>query len=89
MVSRKGKRPRREPALPPLHELEAEVMEELWSRGEASVRTASMRNVVMGSTVLAGCERAVSLMLLVAVKFSSVNVVTNAEPKWVLAPSLG
>jgi predicted transcriptional regulator len=26
------------PALPPLHELEAEVMEELWSRGEASVR---------------------------------------------------
>jgi predicted transcriptional regulator len=28
-----------EPALPPLHELESEVMEELWSRGEASVRT--------------------------------------------------
>jgi predicted transcriptional regulator len=28
-----------EPALPPLHELEAEVMEELWSQGEASVRT--------------------------------------------------
>src|ERR1700751_1267289 len=39
MVSRKGKRPRREPALPPLHELEAEGMEELWSQGEASVRT--------------------------------------------------
>jgi predicted transcriptional regulator len=29
----------REPALPALHELEAEVMEELWSRGEAPVRT--------------------------------------------------
>jgi predicted transcriptional regulator len=29
--------PRREP--PPLHELEAEVMEELWTQGEASVRT--------------------------------------------------
>jgi predicted transcriptional regulator len=39
MVSRKGKRSRREPALPPLHELESEVMEELWSQGEATVRT--------------------------------------------------
>src|SRR5947209_4230293 len=29
----------REPAPPPLHELEAEVMEELWDRDEASVRT--------------------------------------------------
>jgi predicted transcriptional regulator len=27
------------PALPPLHELEAEVMEEIWSQGEATVRT--------------------------------------------------
>jgi predicted transcriptional regulator len=27
------------PALPPLHELEAEVMEELWSQREATVRT--------------------------------------------------
>src|SRR5580698_153577 len=27
------------PALPPLHELEAEVMEELWSQGEATVRS--------------------------------------------------
>ena len=27
------------PALPPLHELEAEVMEELWSQQEATVRT--------------------------------------------------
>src|SRR5438874_10414260 len=39
MVSRKGKSPRHEPALPALHELEAEVMEELWSRGEATVRS--------------------------------------------------
>ena len=39
MVSPKRKSPRREPALPPLHELEAEVMEELWSRGEATVRS--------------------------------------------------
>src|ERR1700693_4689858 len=39
MVSRKSKSSRREPALPPLHELEAEVMEELWSQGEATVRT--------------------------------------------------
>jgi predicted transcriptional regulator len=28
-----------EPALPPLHELESEVMEELWAGGEAPVRT--------------------------------------------------
>jgi predicted transcriptional regulator len=28
----------REPATPPLHELEAEVMDELWSQGEAPVR---------------------------------------------------
>jgi predicted transcriptional regulator len=27
------------PETPPLHELETEVMEELWARGEASVRT--------------------------------------------------
>jgi predicted transcriptional regulator len=30
---------RGEPALPPLHELEAEVMEELWAQGEAPVRS--------------------------------------------------
>jgi predicted transcriptional regulator len=36
--ARKGKS-RPEPALPPLHELEAEVMEELWSQGEAPVRS--------------------------------------------------
>src|ERR1700740_3668092 len=35
---RKGKS-RREPAVPALHELEAEVMEELWAQGEAPVRT--------------------------------------------------
>jgi predicted transcriptional regulator len=34
----KRNRSSREPALPALHELEAEVMEELWSRGEAPVR---------------------------------------------------
>jgi len=39
MVSRKKRRSSPEPALPQLHELEAEVMEELWSRGEATVRT--------------------------------------------------
>src|SRR5580692_3454256 len=38
MVSGKRNRPRSEPALPQLHELEAEVMEELWSQGEATVR---------------------------------------------------
>jgi len=38
MASRKPKRSRGEPATPPLHELEAEVMEELWSKGEAPVR---------------------------------------------------
>jgi predicted transcriptional regulator len=38
MVARKRKRSSREPALPVLHELEAEVMEELWARGEAPVR---------------------------------------------------
>ena len=30
--------PTANPAPPPLHELEAEVMDELWARGEASVR---------------------------------------------------
>jgi predicted transcriptional regulator len=39
MASAKRKSSRREPALPPLHELEAEVMEELWSQGEAPVRS--------------------------------------------------
>jgi predicted transcriptional regulator len=29
----------RQPATPPLHELEAEVMEEIWTQGEATVRT--------------------------------------------------
>jgi predicted transcriptional regulator len=38
MAPRKRKSTRREPAVPPLHELEAEVMEELWSQGEAPVR---------------------------------------------------
>jgi predicted transcriptional regulator len=28
----------RNPAPPPLHELESEVMEEVWARGEATVR---------------------------------------------------
>jgi BlaI family transcriptional regulator, penicillinase repressor len=39
MAPRKRNSARREPAPPPLHELEAEVMEELWVQGEASVRT--------------------------------------------------
>jgi predicted transcriptional regulator len=38
-MARRRKSPRNEPALPPLHELESEVMEEVWARGEASVRT--------------------------------------------------
>jgi predicted transcriptional regulator len=29
----------RQPATPPLHELESEVMEEIWTEGEATVRT--------------------------------------------------
>jgi predicted transcriptional regulator len=33
------KKARRQPATPPLHELEAEVMEEVWTQGEATVRT--------------------------------------------------
>jgi predicted transcriptional regulator len=39
MASRNKSRPPEEPALPPLHELEAEVMDEVWSQGEANVRT--------------------------------------------------
>src|SRR3984893_4545057 len=38
-MARRRKSSRNEPALPPLHELESEVMEEVWARGEASVRT--------------------------------------------------
>jgi predicted transcriptional regulator len=39
MAPRKKQSSPAQPALPPLHELEAEVMEEVWSRGEATVRT--------------------------------------------------
>lgn len=37
--SRSSRRPRSQPAPPALHELESEVMEQLWSSGEASVRS--------------------------------------------------
>jgi predicted transcriptional regulator len=37
-MPRKPRRSRSEPPTPPLHELESEVMERLWSDGEASVR---------------------------------------------------
>jgi predicted transcriptional regulator len=39
MTARKKKGSPAESALPALHPLEAEVMEEVWSRGEATVRT--------------------------------------------------
>src|SRR5580658_6902899 len=39
MALRKKKSSPSDPALPPLHELEAEVMEELWSQREATVRS--------------------------------------------------
>jgi predicted transcriptional regulator len=39
MPLRKRAKSSREPAPPPLHELESEVMEELWKAGESSVRT--------------------------------------------------
>jgi predicted transcriptional regulator len=39
MPIRKAKSPPPDPVPPPLHELEAEVMEELWKSGEAPVRT--------------------------------------------------
>jgi predicted transcriptional regulator len=38
-MARRRDSSRGEPALPPLHELEAEVMERIWAEGEASVRT--------------------------------------------------
>jgi predicted transcriptional regulator len=38
MAARSTKRSRAKTVLPPLHELESEVMEELWRSGEASVR---------------------------------------------------
>jgi predicted transcriptional regulator len=38
-MARKRDSSRGEPALPELHELEAEVMEQIWAQGEASVRT--------------------------------------------------
>jgi predicted transcriptional regulator len=38
-MARRRKSSRSEPALPLLHELESEVMEEVWAEGEASVRT--------------------------------------------------
>src|SRR6516165_5879213 len=37
-MQRKPSRSRAKPPTPPLHELESEVMEQLWSDGEASVR---------------------------------------------------
>jgi predicted transcriptional regulator len=39
MAAQSKKRSRRPIVPPPLHELESEVMEELWNSGEASVRT--------------------------------------------------
>ena len=39
MAMRSRKRPRARPAPPALHELESEVMEQLWSSGEAPVRS--------------------------------------------------
>jgi predicted transcriptional regulator len=39
MAKRSTKRPTAEVTPPPLHELEAEVMEQLWTSGEASVRS--------------------------------------------------
>jgi predicted transcriptional regulator len=39
MTPRKKSGAQSEPTPPPLHELEAEVMEELWSQGETTVRT--------------------------------------------------
>jgi predicted transcriptional regulator len=39
MAPRKKKSAASSEPTPPLHELEAEVMEELWSQGEATVRT--------------------------------------------------
>jgi predicted transcriptional regulator len=38
MPARKANAPQSDPVPPPLHELEAEVMEELWKSGEAPVR---------------------------------------------------
>jgi len=37
-MARRRNKPRRQPATPPLHELEAEVMEEIWTQREATVR---------------------------------------------------
>jgi predicted transcriptional regulator len=39
MALRKGTKASRDSAPPPLHELESEVMEQLWRAGESSVRT--------------------------------------------------
>src|ERR1700746_1154397 len=39
MANRSTKPPRRSATPPPLHELESEVMEQLWKSGEASVRS--------------------------------------------------
>ena len=38
MASRKARTPKPDPVPPALHELETEVMEELWKSGEAPVR---------------------------------------------------
>jgi predicted transcriptional regulator len=48
MPLRKGKKATRSSAPPPLHELESEVMEELWRSGESSVR-AVMENLNRGA----------------------------------------
>jgi predicted transcriptional regulator len=38
-MARRRNKARRQPATPPLHELESEVMEEIWTQREATVRT--------------------------------------------------
>src|ERR1700730_513071 len=38
-MARRSKKASRQPATPPLHELEAEVMEEIWTQREATMPT--------------------------------------------------
>ncbi len=60
MATRTKKRPRGGKVPPALHELESEVMEQLWSKGEASVRS-----VMEALNAQAGRERAYTTYMTV------------------------
>jgi predicted transcriptional regulator len=72
MKPRKKSGAQSEPAPPPLHELESEVMEELWSQGEATVRT-----VMDALNKRASKERAYTTYMTIMARLHTKDVLTR------------